>query len=637
MTAFSTYDAPTTDDLHAEAARRHVLRSLVDALLVEEMFSHLPVIWSDADEASLWLAGHSAMSLLSADPARRLWRWTIATTPEVTLFMVLQPGITQAWELADGSGVWCVPAHGAVSVEGASLAPDEFMRQVCVGLHPDDPDPTAGEAVFLNALATSTWQLARSQAHCIDHQGLLDKPAWAFFTVMEQWASLLDRPYHPTAKAKEGLSAEEYVAWVAEFDQPVTLAWVAVRRSALMTGAEVAAGDAPATWLMTAAEQVALAAELHRLGVEESHMALPVHPWQQRHALPHWLAEAFACGDCLTLAVTSTDWKASSSLRSLLPGRDSRHSVKLPMAVNSLGASRYLPAVKMMNGDLSASLLHQAQARDARLAEALHLCEEGRWWAFMPEGASLFDEAPRHLSAMVRSYPEALARDPACRLLPMAALGTPLPEGGHHFLDDWLAWRRLEPCKENVVQLTGELIGVFFELTLRLFRLGMLPEVHGQNAVLVWREGRVTGMVLRDHDSLRIAVPALEAAGLADPEYRIKPRHSNTLYHDDLAGLLFWLQTLAIQVNVRAVVDTIASHFEMPVSALWQEVARQLRRQIHDIPFTAPVRALLIKQLFDAPYWPFKHLVGPIMVRAGGPGSMPFGTGRAVNPLQRIA
>ncbi|EBK1959835.1 hypothetical protein LZ92_23875 [Salmonella enterica] len=36
--------------------------------------------------------------------------------------------------------------------------------------------------------------------------------------------------------------------------------------------------------------------------------------------------------------------------------------------------------------------------QDSVLRKRLYLCDEQHWWAFMPPDASLFDEAPRHLS-----------------------------------------------------------------------------------------------------------------------------------------------------------------------------------------------------------------------------------------------
>ncbi|XQU07962.1 IucA/IucC family C-terminal-domain containing protein [Halomonas sp. LY9] len=271
----------------------------------------------------------------------------------------------------------------------------------------------------------------------------------------------------------------------------------------------------------------------------------------------------------------------------------------------------------MINGDLSARLLQQAKARDARLAQGLYLCDESKWWAYMPQGATLFDEAPRHLSAMVRSYPSELLEDDTVRLVPMATLGTPLPGGEHHVFDDWLAEREWPASAASVTALFGELCDRFFEINLRLFRLGMLAEVHGQNAVMVFKSGRCHGVLLRDHDSLRICVERLEQHGMQDPCYRIKQGHSNTLYHDSLEALLFWLQTLAIQVNLRAIIDALVGYYGVSAHTLWETLAIRLRAQLNEVAFDQHDRDRLLKQLFEQEQWPYKRLISPIIERAG--------------------
>lgn len=614
---------------HAQA---QIMQSLVDGLLIEGMLDDLGAVWQDASQVDDRVARLPVFQAHGGQPSRWFWSWPQDRHQRVV--MLLQPGIAQAWEKVPRTPVIVVDDE---SGEWASLDPVAFMRRVFGAMaEGDDQALGQGQQVFLEALADSLWQAERSVEHRVATRDLLRRDTAEHFAIMEQWASLLDRPFHPTAKAKQGLSEDEYRAYMAEFDAPITLRWVAMARDRVMTGAGVdEACPAPMAWLVGDEDRQALEREMSSRDLARTHIAIPVHPWQHEHALPHWLEAAFAAGDCVSLETVTAPWLATSSLRSLAPTMASPHYLKLPMAIHSLGASRYLPAVKMFNGDLSARLLHQAREKDAWLAEGLYLCDEGKWWAYMPEEATLFDEAPRHLSAMVRSYPRALLEDPNVRLVPMATLGTPLPGGEHHVFDDWLAQRGMTAGPDAIRVLLGELSDTFFDINLRMFRLGMLAEVHGQNAVLVFREGRCEGLLLRDHDSLRINVARLERHGMQDPCYCIKPGHANTLYHDSLEALLFWLQTLAIQVNLRAIIETLAEHYALPVRDLWREVAARLAARIEAIPFDDHDREMLKEALFERTQWPYKRLITPIIERAGGPGSMPFGTSSTCNPFIR--
>ncbi|VVO17597.1 IucA/IucC family protein [Pseudomonas fluorescens] len=608
-----------------------VMQDLLDCLLAEHFFGteplHLvtPAQWQSAHQQTPPFTGLGA--------GQGIWEWSCVADEPRFILVALRPGITQQWEKVPGTPVLAREGDNLTT-----LSPEDFMTLVLAGMAERYPDNEKGFALFQDVLRTSVQQTGLSLTHKVDTERLLEKNNWDFFLTMEQWASLRDRPYHPLAKAKQGLSETEYQHYQAEFARPVALNWVAVANTLLQCGDGVAdvQQSYPAHYLLPQALQASLQQEMQERGIADSHIALPVHPWQFEHVLQAQLGAAFAKGDCQRLDFTEGDFFATSSLRSMAPCFNSADYLKLPMAIYSLGASRYLPAVKMINGGLSETLLRQALGKDQILQQSLHLCDESKWWAFMPPDATLFDEAPRHLAAMVRGYPPALLEDADCRLIPMAALATPLPDSNRHFFDDWMAYRNLPADATSVMTLFRELCHSFFDINLRMFRLGMLGEVHGQNALLVWKAGYAQGLLLRDHDSLRIYVPWLERSGMADPVYRLKKGHTNTLYHERPEDLLFWLQTLGIQVNLRAIIDTLAQIYSLPATTLWTAMGEVLNELIDTIDFDADVRAMLKQQLFESPHWPQKLLLTPMIERAGGPGSMPFGKGEVVNPFHRL-
>lgn len=599
-------------------AADRVMQDLVDCLLAEHFFGTEPLNLTAP-------AADQPFTGLSAE--QRIWEW------RGSILVALRPGITQVWEKVPGT-----PVLGRENGQLTELSPEAFMTQVLAGMTDRYQDNEKGFALFLDVLRTSVRQTELSLAHRVNSERLLEKSNADFFLTMEQWASLRDRPYHPLAKAKQGLNDAEYQHYQAEFARPVALNWVAIDRTLLQCGDGVTdlAQQSPAEYLLPFALHAGLQHEMQQRGIHESHIALPVHPWQFDHVLQAQLGDAFAKGDCQRLDFTDGDFFATSSLRSMTPCFNSADYLKLPMAIYSLGASRYLPAVKMINGGLSEKLLRQGLEKDETLQQKLHLCDETKWWAFMPPDATLFDEAPRHLAAMVRGYPPALLEDKDTRLIPMAALGTPLPGSNQHFFDDWMAYRQLPANAASVMTLFRELAHSFFDINLRMFRIGMLGEIHGQNAVLVWKAGHAQGLLLRDHDSLRIFVPWLERNGLADPAYRLKKGHANTLYHERPEDLLFWLQTLGIQVNFRSIIETLALVYALPERGLWTAMGEVLNELIDTIDFDPEARAMIKQQLFEAPHWPQKLLLTPMIERAGGPGSMPFGKGHVVNPFHRL-
>ena len=98
----------------------------------------------------------------------------------------------------------------------------------------------------------------------------------------------------------------------------------------------------------------------------------------------------------------------------------------------------------------------------------------------------------------------------------------------------------------------------------------------------------------------------------------------------------FWLQTLAIQVNLRAIIDALVGYYGVSAHILWETLAIRLRAQMDEVAFDQHDRDRLLKQLFEQEQWPYKRLISPIIERAGGPGSMPFGTSATCNPFRRV-
>lgn len=632
------------DERFEHQASELVLQDLIDCLFAEQFFDGAEQELLSLAQWRAFCDRHPGLAdqvpLPGLPAGSRIWRWSIAKAPFHCVLVPVVSGIVQPIGRIRATPAYAVQFDsGKNAFHVHRLDALGFMELVIA--HSEEGflgTNKEGAALFLEWLREAVQQTAWSMAHDVDMQRLLAKKPADFFQTLEQYSSLRDRPFHPVAKAKKGFAKEDYQQYMAEFGRDVQLHWVAVNQNDLDCGAGVAdvGQTRPEQFLLTEAQQAELRQEMQQRGLEQSHVALPVHPWQLRHVLPKLLTADFASGACVPLDYRQGSFLPTSSVRSLAPKTGSHHHLKLPLGIYSLGASRYLPAIKMINGQRSEKLLHQALAKDSVLAQRVFICEETKWWAYLPEQANLFDEGPRHLSAMVRSYPAPLLQDPGYRLIPMAALGVLMPGDEHHFFDEWLQYRQLAADHASVQMLFKELCETFIDINLRMFRLGMLAEVHGQNAVLVWRDGQAFGLLLRDHDSLRVHVPWLNRHGMADPEYQLKPGHANTLYHETPEDLLFYLQTLAIQVNLRAIIEVLAIRYGIAEQTLWRVLHGVLVQAIDRTGFSEDARTLLQQRLLHDPSWPLKLLIRPMIERAAGPGSMPFGKSLTQNPFQHV-
>jgi siderophore synthetase component len=210
----------------------------------------------------------------------------------------------------------------------------------------------------------------------------------------------------------------------------------------------------------------------------------------------------------------------------------------------------------------------------------------------------------------------------------MSALAVVDPQRRVHFFDT------LGADASQALDWFGDVCDAFFEVVMRLLRLGVVPEIHGQNVVLAFERGQVSGILLRDFDTTRLHLPWLSAAGLNDPAYVVKPNRPNSLYNDSPADLLFYIQTLGIQVNLYAIIDALAGRYRISAAQGWRVLGASLRRSLRRIEFSADQRRLIEDRLFDQPTWPTKLCVTPLLEQEGGAiGSMPAGKGRVRNPL----
>lgn len=269
------------------------------------------------------------------------------------------------------------------------------------------------------------------------------------------------------------------------------------------------------------------------------------------------------------------------------------------------------------------------------------MCDENQWWAYLPhqpdnltpDNLTLFDEQPMHLTVQRRRIPAELLQQPY-QIIPMASLGHSI-DGEIYPFELILKAQHLKSSKENIIATFKALCRDFFDVNLRLFRLGLMGEIHGQNICIVLKHGQFSGFMLRDHDSVRIYLPWLQQHGLQDPHYLSPHDFKITLYHDSIEVLILYLQTLGIQVNLASILESIAEYYQIDEHELWQVLAQQLQLVLNDVPLNEDARAELQNILFEKKQWPYKQLIHPLLQQTNRVGSMPSSVGQTCNILKK--
>ena len=640
--------SPRPDD-DRRGAEGDVLRSLVDGLIAENLFGfrsrgrigsvagalYLPL---DGDERHVQVGLGAEAVVFRSRPAAALQPYRLSRPP----VLLLGP---------DGGGPVPLRPRDLLDLVASRIAEARpaNLDEVLDGL---ELAVTHG-ATLLDALARGGWGRAAAGATA---PAPLD---WEALTAVG------DRPFHPTGRARHGWDWARHRRYSTAADRPFGLDWVAVRRDHLAAGEFDRVADAlalaragrrpaggegrpgasllpdrepsPADALLAADERSVLDAARAGAGVDgPDYVVLPVHPWQHAHVLPGLFGAEWRSGVCVPVASGLGAFRATASTRTLVPSTTAAIHVKLPLGISTLGALRLLPPRYLANAAAAQTLLETAAARHPALRGRLQACDERAWWAFSAPGQGPnYDDKPGHLGCLLRVWPDGADTGSGAALLPLGAIGVVLPDGSAPGLARLIADRGDDPSSPAAaLAVFDDVARVVSEVALACFGLGFMPELHGQNALLACRAGRVEGVVLRDHDTVRLHRPWLAEAGLADPGYDLKPGTPNSLWAQSPEELLGWFQTLALEVSLAAIGRVLTDVYAVDEETVWRRLADVVRAARSGVDLGPAAAELTDRQLFHAAGWPTKLVLGPLLHRVGtGGGSMPSGTGRAGNPF----
>ncbi|KON79730.1 siderophore biosynthesis protein [Azoarcus sp. PA01] len=546
-------------------------------------------------------------------------RFHAAVEGEAVVEVELSPGRVLRWHGRQAGGVrpFRVSERGVASPgasQSARLAPVEVAETLQTA---DWWKESTGRFARFFSLASDQAKLAATH-----EPGILAKLAAAPDDLLswETLSCLKDRPFHPLARAKDWGDSDGS-AYAAEAAAPIPLQWVAVRRDQVR-GSTDAVGQPVAEALLDPAQHERLAAAARARGAEgDAWLWMPVHPWQWAH-LERRASPPLA--QCIDLGTGPGTAIPTASLRSLaVVGRPATH-LKLALSVNALGAVRTLPPRYLHNATLARACLENLRERDEWLASHLLLCDENHWWALRQCDA--LETEPGELACLVRRYPSL----PDARLIPMAALPVVTADGALPAFDLLLGPLAEE---DDAWALFADVVGALLELGLRCLAYGVMPELHGQNVLLAFRGWRIAALVLRDHDTLRICPPLMNAQGAAVPDYVVDRRTPNTLELATPRELLAYLQTLAIEVNLYAVIAALSDRYGRDEARGWRILGGVLEACLARVPLPAAIAASTRSLLLDEPGWPFKQVLAPLLGRASFGTGMPSAMGRIDNPL----
>ena len=349
-------------------------------------------------------------------------------------------------------------------------------------------------------------------------------------------------PYHPAFRGRLGFNDADDMRFGPEAKAGFQLRWLLVRDDRLHRSGPDLRG--PDGWAQLAGPMVAAMA-LDRVGAEAAAQwqLMPVHPWQWRAKTAAIVAPAIALGEVHDLGVAGESYRATQSLRTLvnLDRPDAPH-LKLPLAVVNTSVARTLDPHWALAGPAISDWLATLVANDRWLSEGdrLLVLKETRALVFDRNGTEA-----EHTAAIWRDNPAANLA-PGEEAVPLNALFA-VEADGDPFVAPWI---RRYGCTGFVTQLIEVVVRPLVHL---LLAYGLASEAHGQNLVLIHRDGWPVRIALRDfsdnlewvQDFLRGAPPLPDFTAI-DPLFA--DRTPNRFYWMQDVEELRWLFTDAVLI-----------------------------------------------------------------------------------------
>ncbi len=492
------------------------------------------------------------------------------------------PAITDAF--AEHPAGLAVTLHGAlpqlidhpVALLTAAVAarPGRWLR-----LSVELGDSVANHAL---ALVGESWRRERWAAQDISGDNALRwaarraaDPGFSPLALFEQ-AVVDGHPLHPCARVRGGMTVVELFAHAPEWADEVAVRIVAIARASFTQPPH--ARRRMTALLRRQYPGLAEAVDAHLRGVARDpadYELLPVHPWQLCRVLVDRYAEQLADGRVIVIPGARIPARPLLSLRTLAPSAHRRAvHIKTAVDIRLTTAIRVVSPATVHNGPIVSQLLAEICRREHGFGGRFISLAELASGSYRPAPGEPVDAAAS-LAAIARESPERHVGDGEVAL-PAAALAARSPLTGRPMfadvLDELASHRRPTRCADTAERFLASYCDCTVPALLTLLsRWGIALEAHGQNAVVVLRNGLPVRLLYRDFGSIRVSTARLARSGLRSPALLgVLPTDDD----DELRAAVFFP---LIDTNLSQVVAALARAGDTEVTRLWRLVARCCR------------------------------------------------------------
>ncbi|SLM62484.1 MULTISPECIES: IucA/IucC family protein [Dickeya] len=388
--------------------------------------------------------------------------------------------------------------------------------------------------------------------------------------------------YHPCYKSRIGFSLQDNRQFGPEFATPIALVWLALAKNRASANHSTSLNLEDFLLAECGPAQVqAFSEQLAQQGRQiDDYWLVPVHPWQWRQVIVPVFYPELACGELIYLGLSQASYQAQQSIRTLANVADtSRPYVKLALSITNTSSTRILARHTVMNGPIITDWLHALIDTDqtARNLKMVILREVA--------GVS-FDTQALLPTRMAQAYGTfgALWRENIHTYLqageqavPFNGLshvehgdnsGTPTP-----FIDHWVRQYGLEAWTRQLLVVTVT------PIIHMLYAEGIGMESHGQNIILIARDGWPERIALKDfHDGVRyspdhLARPAMRPDLVPLPASHAKINRNSFILTEDVNAVRDFTCDAFFFICLAEMAIFLRQHYALPEAQFWQMTA----------------------------------------------------------------
>lgn len=375
-------------------------------------------------------------------------------------------------------------------------------------------------------------------------------------------------PYHPCYRARTGFSFADHAAYGPEAGQAFQLVWLLVAQKHLAHALPV---SRDAFWRAELGDETwtVLEARRKQLGLSAEDFGLvPLHPWQWKDLSETMRAGWIAAGEAHCLGPAGDRYVASQSVRSLFNiDRPRAASIKLPLNIINTSSRRTLEPHSVCTAPALSAWIAGIVRDDPLFGREFPL-------AILQEYAGVIADPGGplggQLGAIWRENAE-VTLSPGEAIIPFNALMM-IEADGKPFADEWIERFGLMPWMNRLLEVA--VLPVWHLLVAH----GIAVEAHGQNMLLVHRNGWPVRLILRDfHESVEFAPDFLRQPERApdfaslDPLYR-HAEPDQYYWTDNLDSLRELVMDTLFVFNLAEISHLLDVCYGLPEFRFWQRV-----------------------------------------------------------------